>query len=176
MLLTHDQQVGAPRDFALAGRVFPVSGLTPYQLGQLEAFLKDAIPSPLSEFRALVAEGGFAPEERAELFKAAKDRMEPQYTQDGFQTGGWPPTFNSAEGQRVLFNGAGLAHFLWVVLSKHTPALTRDDAATLAPHLTVSDLARLSELISVANPGADETTDSEAPRDDLPAGYVDPNA
>jgi hypothetical protein len=161
-VVSHDQQSGAPRTFALAGREFPVSGLTPYQLGLFEAHLKDVVPSPLAEFRALVrGDDTFTPDERRQLFDAARAAAEPQYDGGGFQISGWPPAFNSRVGQQVLFHGTGIGYFLFVVLSKHTPGLTRAEAEALAPHFTIDDLRRLTELIQVRPPDGDDATESD---------------
>lgn len=184
---THDQQTGAPRTWHFAGRDWPVSGLTPYQLGQLEAWLKDHVPSPLAVYRQTVKEGDWAPEERKVLFDEARVAMVPAYDDNGLQIGGWPPSFNSCQGQALLFQGTGIAAFLRVVLAKHTPTLTTADAEALAPLLSVDDLRGLTELIQVRGPEDDAepataTTIAAEPADDdpdippLPAGYVDPKA
>lgn len=166
-----DQMSGAPRTWRFAGRDWPVSGLTMYQLGQLEAYLKDSVPSPLAEFRALVKDDGFTPDERAELFRDARAQMEPQYGEDGLQTGGWPPSFHSARGQQVLLHGCGVGYFLWVILAKHTPTLRPEEAEELAPLLEAENLRDLMDRIQA--PSGDEPPVSSDSAD-LPPGYVDP--
>lgn len=171
--MTHfsvDQMTGAARTWRFAGKDWPVSGLTMYQLGMLDAYLKDTIPSPMAEFRQLVAMDGFTPDERSILFKEARDRMEPQYATDGTQTGGWPPTFTSLRGQQVLLQGSGIGYFLYVILSKHTPSLKREEAEALALHLDAEMLKTLMDKIQAPRYGEDD----EVVCEDLPEGYVDP--
>lgn len=184
-VVTHDHQTGAPRAFTLCGRTFPVSGLTPYQLGQIEAHLKDAFPSPLVELRELFKWAGdaFTPEERAQLLTDAKKAMEIVLDRHDTQVAGWPVQFNSLLAQKYLFAGAGIGVFLHVVLSKHTPGLTRKEAEDLAKHFTVEDLQRLCTLLQVRPPTGEDVEAGDTPADDddddqvdddLPEGYIDP--
>jgi len=176
-----DQQVGAPRAWTFAGREWLVSGLTPYQLGKLTAWLKDHVPNPLQEVKALIKDGVFTAEERKALIDEAKARAEPKYQTFGertVQVSGWPPQFGSAEASAVLFNGSGIPAFLHVILSKHQPDLTPAEAEALAPLFTVEDLRALIDLIGVGGPDDEdeEDGDGDGPAADLPEGYVDPKA
>lgn len=165
-----DQMTGATRTWDFAGVKWPVSGLTMKQIGLLDAYLKDTVPSPLDEFRYLVRGDGFLPEERAMLFKEFKDRMEPRFATDGTQTGGWPPTFMSALGQQFLLQGAGIGYFLYIILSKHTPDISRDEVESLAVHVDAESLGTLMDRIQAPK----HVDPDESVCEDLPEGYVDP--
>lgn len=174
---TH-KQYGAPRHWRFAGRDWPVSGLTPYQLGLLDGYLEDNVPSPLARVKGLLRQDDvFSKEERMALIERARGEMEPEYAPDGTQVGGWPPTFNSREGQRLLFYGKGVGFLLFVILSKHTPGFTRAEGEELSKRMTAEDLAALTDLLQVGAPegGEGAPTDDEDDEDpDLPRGYVDP--
>ena len=177
----HDIQVGATRDFTIDGQTYPVSGLTPYMLGQLEAHLKDAFPSPLAEHAKLMRAcgDGFTPEERKELFDAARATMSQAFDADGVQTAGWPVTFNSQRAQLHFFGGQGIGVFLRVVLAKHTPEITATGAERLGVLCGADDLRRLTELLQVRGPDDEDDETPAAPVDplcELPAGCYDPKA
>lgn len=173
-----DHQVGAPREWTFQGRTWLVSGLTPYQLGKLTAWLKDHVPHPLQEVKTLLLDGVFTAEERKALFDAARAECSPSYETIGgraVQTGGWPPSFGSTRANEILFNGAGIGAFLHVALSKHQPDLTAAAAEALAPHFGVEDLKTLIDLIGVKGDDGGDEDDGET-TEGLPEGYVDPKA
>jgi hypothetical protein len=171
--------------FAFAGKEYPVSGMTPYQLGQIEAALKDVFPSPLVEHAKLMklAGDGFTAEERAELFAAARAGMTQTFDKDGVQLSGWPVTFNSTQAQDYLFKGQGIGLFLRVVLSKHMPGITREEGERLGALCGPEDLRRLTELLQVRGPDDEDDDQADAkpaepldPSFDLPEGVYDPKA
>lgn len=178
-----DQQVGAPRAWTFAGREWAVSGLTPWQIGQLTARLKEVVPHPVEEAKKLLRDGVLTAEERKTILDAARAEAEPRYLTEGgrtVQVGGWPPAFGSTAASEHFFYGVGISYFLWVVLAKHQPALTLAEAEATAAHFGVADLEALMERISIGGGGAAD--DEEADEDDpagpggLPEGMVDPKA
>jgi hypothetical protein len=165
-----DQQVGAPRTWKFAGRDWKVAGLTFYQIGLLTAWLKDNVPSPRERLVREFKTGVFSAEERAEMLLKAAAAEEKQYDQAGRQTAGWPPSIDSPEAQEYLFQGTGIPYFLWVILRRHQPDLTLEEAEKLAWHVEPNDLAALCERIGFGG-GEQETPEPLDP--DRPE-YVDP--
>lgn len=175
-----DYQVGAPRDWRFAGKVWQVSGLTPFQIGRLTAWLKTAVPNPIEECKRFLKDGVFTAEERKTLLDDARKKAEPQYTTHrgrAVQVSGWPCKFGSVEGNELLFNGEGIGYFLWIVLSKHDPKLSIAEAEALAPRFDVEDLQALMTLIQPPGSGDDEDEgDDDGPSAGVPEGYTDPKA
>lgn len=186
----HDQQTGAPRAFEFRGREFPVApGFTNYQLGQISAYLKDKFPSPMHELKGILQDLGDAitAGERALLIKDARSRMEPIYDRSGRQTGGWPVTYNSHQGEEYMHLGPGFGKWLHVVLGRKSPDLTLAECEQMAVDFDADDLRRLFEVMEPALTNSSEAEklaaaegpDTDPDDEDLDPeleGYVDPKS
>jgi hypothetical protein len=157
----HDVQAGAPRTFEFRGRSFEVTAMTPYQVGQIAAYLKDKFPSPLDRYRAIIQEHGdlFSEDERREMRRDALANMEPSYDARGRQTGGWPVTYNSPQGEQYMHAGPGLGKWLHVILSRRTPDLALEECEAMAVEFDGDDLERLARLMSGRVPDAERGDD-----------------
>ena len=179
---TLQRELGATFTWAFQGRGYQVSGLTPYQLGQLNAVLEQAFPSAVLKAKADIRELGdlLKPEHRLQLLAEAREEDRPVYDSTGIQISGWPVEFASRQGQAHFFSGRGIGDLLHVILAKHNP-ITRDQAEALAPFLGKAEIEELMRLIGVQSEEAAEAEhplhteqDEPEPDPDLPADYVDP--
>lgn len=163
------RDIGAPYTWDFHGRKFQVSGLTPYQLGQLNAVLEVAFPSEVQKAKANIRELGdlLGTEDRLKMLEDARERDEPSYDENGIQVSGWPVEFASRKGQAYFFSGKGIADFLRVILGKHNQ-VSADEAEELAIHLDSKAIEKLMGLIGVrpTEEAPEQTSQSE--------GYVNP--
>ena len=177
---TLQRELGATFTWTFQGRSYQVSGLTPFQLGQLNAVLEQAFASAVFKAKADIRELGdlLRPEHRLQLLAEAREEDRPVYDTTGIQVSGWPVEFASRQGQAYFFSGKGIVDLLHVILGKHN-SITRDQAEALAPFLGKAEIEELMKLIGVQSEEAieDESpthTEEGDPDPDLPAGYVDP--
>ncbi len=119
------------------GKSWQVSKLTPRDIGDLQAFLREAVPNPRLMARDLCA--GMSDE----LAKHIWDSLNEEYQ-------AWPPTLGTAEGnQRILHTFEGNARLLWVVLRRHNRNVDLDRARELAEAV---DLELISRVLVMALP------------------------
>ncbi len=119
------------------GKSWQVSKLTPRDIGDLQAFLKEQVPNPRLLARDLCAGMG------DELAKHIWDSLNEEYRS-------WPPSLGTAEGnQLILHTFEGNARLLWVVLRRHNRHVDLDRARELAEAV---DLDLINRVLAMALP------------------------
>lgn len=146
-----DQVAAVSREVELAGSTFRVSPLTLHQLAQLQAWLVHAVIHPLKAIRPYLE--GLAADDRSQLLSLAYADARR-----------WPPQVGTEEANSLLFSPAGQAEFLYVVLSRHHPDMTREAARDLAGRMSVEEFGVLSRA---ANGKMDVDGDDEVAENDV---------
>ena len=125
----------APRDFTLDGKRYLVGKLTPRGLGDLQAYLKDAIEDPRIVARKQME--GLPDAVQVEIWRqaceAAKD---------------WPPSIGDERSISQLLSAEGQARFLWVLFRRHNDGFTLERAREISDRyeLGMEEFNRLMEL------------------------------
>lgn len=150
---TLDELTAAPRRMKLAGIEFTVAPLELREWGELQAWFKDNVPSPL----ASVAKGvELLPDaERKEILSGAMERQLR-----------WPPRVATEEWFNAISAATGGdAMFLWVVLRKHHPEITIEQANRLSERASAEEsLAVIFQAIGIATPPKATAPSEPAPR------------
>lgn len=130
-----------PIPVALAGREYPARCLSAREWGEMQAWFKRACPSNTeTTARAIVAAESrgepWPPELRRLALDVAADKDRHWPPRVG--TAAWLAEVDAAEG--------GPAEFVYCVLSRTVPGLTRDDAARIADGAAGVELAALASV------------------------------
>lgn len=143
-----------PRTIILGDSEYKISPFRLRDLSELAAYLKDVVPHPVAAMRPALE--GMSSEDKALAFQGAF-----------VEARSWPPGVDSDQGQQVLvYTQAGRAKLVYVILSRHQPELTPDDALKIADSLTVDQFERITSLASGkehAVPNSDPATVKVSP-------------
>lgn len=150
---TLDELTAAPRRLTLAGIEFTVAPLELREWGELQAWFKDNVDSPLKAIASALA---LLPEaERREALAGAMDRQLR-----------WPPRVATEEWLNAISaTTGGDAQFLWTVLRKHHPEITLDQANRLSEKATAAEsLAVIFQAIGIEPPPKAQAPSDPEPR------------
>jgi hypothetical protein len=142
----------SPRSVTLGGEAYQVSPFTMRDLGTLGAYLKDVVPHPVAAVRMSIA--GMDESDKALVIQEAFAEARTH----------WPPRFESDQGQEILvYSREGRAKLTHVILSKHQPDLTIDQAMVIADAMLGGEFLAMMSLASgkepkVPNSGTATTT------------------
>jgi hypothetical protein len=119
-----------PRKVILGGQAYRVGELTLNDMADLQGWIKDNVPHPLTAIRPYLE--GLPPEDRrlllAEAYKDAKD---------------YPPRFGTPQGNELLFRSRdGFVFFMWTALKRHN-RITQAEVEELYPRLTADEIDEL---------------------------------
>jgi hypothetical protein len=117
----------SPSVISLAGKEYKLGKFGPRDLGDLQAYIKDAVPDPRLMARELCAglPDAVALAIWTDLSREAQD---------------WPPAIESARGDRILMmTYGGAVRVLWVALRRHN-RFDEKDAEELAKLVTQDEL------------------------------------
>lgn len=124
---TLDELTAAPRRMKLAGIEFTIAPLELREWGELQAWFKDNVTSPLQAVAPgldLLPE----PERKAAMSAALVKQLR------------WPPRVATEEWLDSISNTTGGdAMFLWVVLRKHHPEITLEQANRLSSRASAEE-------------------------------------
>jgi hypothetical protein len=147
-----DLLCGSPTEIDLGGKSFRVGPLKLRELGELQAFVRKVVPKPTEAVKPLL-EGLTADERKALLAEA---RAEERH---------WPPAIGTRAGNApVLTTPEGQRLFLRVLIGKHQPGFSNEDAEELMGILAEEDFGVLVGLAF-----GDEGTDPKALREAMRA-------
>lgn len=132
------RSTAAPRQFQIEGKVYQVSKLTPRAIGDIQAFLKDAIPDPRKLIRPLM--DGLPDVVQLEMWRGACEAAK-----------SWPPEIGSEESIQALLSVEGQAKFLWVAFRRHTEGWTLEKARELSARYEMSS-EEFGELMELMGP------------------------
>jgi hypothetical protein len=135
----------APRTFAHAGVEYPVPKLRLRDVGEMQAWLMDHVPSPLAEARRHL--DGLPEAVAIHVWDRAAEAAR-----------SWPPSPESPEGMARLSQPDGQALLVWIFLRRAIPGLTRDGSDLIAEAMSAADFAR---LMAAAGPG--DPSDPKSP-------------
>ena len=155
------QLTNTPREVAVAGKPYKVSALKLKEWGNVQAWIKDNVPSPLGSLKSADLDGLSSADKRTLLDVAVRQQRD------------WPPRVGSAAWFEALDHDGGHAMFLLAILGKHQPDFSESDAEALAERLTNAEILPLVLLglgieddrpkNSSAPQGAQPTTTSPSP-------------
>lgn len=153
-----------PVELDLAGETYRARCLTLAEWGELQAWYKRAVPSPLERVaRALQsaeARGEPVPRWVAEILA----------DQAIGASAVWPPRLGTAEWLRGLDSAeAGVAEFVWHALRRDNPGLTREAAANLSDRAAQPELNALLNVAVFGRP-PDPKSPAPTPAAESPAG------
>lgn len=124
---------GQPRRVTLAGVEYSVPRMAPSILGELDAYLKSAVPDPRVEAKKFM-EG---------LPDAVAIHIWDQATADAAY---WPPRTLDERGQLLLLTTpGGQAQLVYSLLRRTIAGLTREQAGAIADALSTEDVVALLE-------------------------------
>lgn len=124
------------RTVTIDGRDFRVAKIGPREFGELQQWLADNTPNPKDEARRYME--GLPEAVQIHMWDKALDASRD-----------WPPQLsgNPSALQQLLTSDSGQTAFLYAILRKTTPGITRDEAARLAGTLGFGDLVNLWESV-----------------------------
>lgn len=125
---------GAGRPVHLDGIEYRVGKLSPADLGDLQAWLKEQVPDPRILARDLCRDMPDAVAIRIwqDLHEESKD---------------WPPSPLGGHGYRLLtMNREGAARVLWVLLREHNPGVDLERARAMAARIGYMELGSLFDM------------------------------
>lgn len=122
-----------PRQMTLAGKTFTVSALKQREWAEVQRWIKENSPSPLSVLKSDDLDGLTISDKKELLAQAIKEAVY------------WPPAVGTPEWWRALMKDGGEAKMFHVVLSKHQP-ITEEEATDLAETCSPQEGLDLSRL------------------------------
>jgi hypothetical protein len=147
-----------PIEILLGGEPFLARALKLSEWGELQAWYKRAVPSPLERVARAIA--------------AAKDRGEPipapvaelLADQAIAASAVWPPRIGTVEWLRGIDGvEGGVAEFFWHSLRRDNPGLARDDATRLAASASPDEVAALESVVLLGKLPAPKSAGPAAP-------------
>lgn len=141
----------APRTFPYKGGEYPVPKLRLRDVGEMQAWLMDRVPSPLAQARVHL--DGLPEAVAIHVWDVAVAASR-----------SWPPTPDSPEGMARLSLPDGQAFLVWVVLRRAIPGFDLAAAEAIADAMTGEDFGR---LMALANPG--DPADPKSPGTAVPS-------
>lgn len=146
----------APRSATIAGGCYLVGKLTPRDLGDLQAFVRESVPDPRLKAR--------------ELCRDLPDAVAIEIWRDlSVEAKFWPPAIDSEEAGRALFmTGEGAARVLWVMLRRHNEGVDLERARRLADAVSFEELRAIFDMGFPENdfaPKSPRTPTTEATED-----------
>jgi hypothetical protein len=135
----YSRACASPRTIEILGKRYLVGKLTPRGMGDLQAYLKDAVPDPRIKARELM-EGLSDPVQIHIWNQAVEDAKH------------WPPAIQSEAGTELLLSEEGQARFLWVMLRQHNPGFTLERAREITREWEMS-AEDMGQFLGKSQPG-----------------------
>ena len=127
---------GAAGTYQIGDQTYLISKLSPRDIGDLQAYIKEVCPNPRAEALALIREGGLPEPIAMEVWKTAVE-----------ESRDWPPSMSDERGnQLITMTFEGNARLLWVLLRRYQPGVDLAKARQLAELITLDDLGALMAL------------------------------
>lgn len=143
------RSTGQPRTVTLDGRQYPVGKLRPADLGRIQAWFKEVVPNPLAEAKRFGE--GLNDEVAKHLFTLAWEDAK-----------NWPPQFGSDQATNLLCGPDGQAFFLHLVIGRHLPSFTLEDAQALTQRIDLDEFLAVQRLAAPGETGDPKAVTTEA--------------
>lgn len=127
-----------PRLLTLGGATYLVGELRLSDIADLQSWLEGVAPHPLADLPDIDEDP--EPETRRRRVLSCWKAVR-----------GWPPAYGSDAASIYLNSAAGMIAFLLVVLRRHQPAATAEDAAALASRMSLADWKMLRRTVYAAD-------------------------
>jgi hypothetical protein len=128
-----------PVKVSLAGKEYTVSELTLNDMAQLQEWVRSRVPHPLAAVKEHLA--GLEPAERRMLLEKAYEAADE-----------WPPRMGTPEFTNVIMSQAGLVFQVQLIIKKHLPGFTIEEAKVLSDQMSASELDLLHKTAMNVKP------------------------